>query len=268
MFFILSKLVWFVAAPVNFLVLLSLLGLCLWLLGSTQVGRSLTATGIILLAAGCFSPLGPALMRPLEDRFPLPPQDFPAPTGIIVLGGALNEEMTQARGEPTLIEGAERLTKGVELARRYPSSRLIFTGGTANLSGRLESEATGVKELWRAMGVPETQMSFETESRNTWENGVLTRDLVKPKPGDTWLLVTSAWHMPRSMGIFRQLGFNVTPYPVHFMTLDDSRDWWPAPDVLGHLTMLTYAIHEWIGLTAYRLTGKTDALFPAPDVTK
>jgi uncharacterized SAM-binding protein YcdF (DUF218 family) len=264
MFFIVSKLVWFVFAPVNFLVLLSVLGLILWLFGRIRLGRAFACTGIFALAICCFSPLGAIVTAPLEDRFPVPPKNVPAPTGIIVLGGALDGQLTKTRGQPSLMEGAARLTAGVELARRYPQSRLIFTGGSGSLTREVEGEAEGVHELWLALGVPDQQMSFEDASRNTWENAVFTRDLVAPKPGEHWLLVTSAWHMPRAMGIFRHVGFDVTAYPVDFLTYGDARDFTPTPAVLDQLAMLTFAIHEWVGLVAYRLTGKTDALFPSP----
>jgi uncharacterized SAM-binding protein YcdF (DUF218 family) len=264
MFFILSKLAWFVIAPVNFIVLSCLVGLVLWLIGFIRIGRAIASIAIVVLTVACFLPLGAALIRPLEDRFPVVPENSPAPTGIIVLGGALDELLSETRGQPALIEGAARLTAAVTLARRYPQARLIFTGGSASLTKELPSEAMGVHKLWLDLGVPESQMSFEDRSRNTWENALFTRDLIAPKPGERWLLVTSAWHMPRSMGIFRHVGFDVTAYPVDFLTYGDARDWAVTPAVLDQLTMMTFAMHEWVGLVAYRLSGKTDALFPAP----
>jgi uncharacterized SAM-binding protein YcdF (DUF218 family) len=264
MFFTISKLVWFVIAPINFVVLIGFFGLVLWLAGFVKVGRLLTCAGVFAFTLICFFPVGAALIRPLEDRFPVASKDMAAPTGIIVLGGALDEQLTETRGQPSLMTGAARLTAGVILARQYPQAKLIFTGGSANLSKESLGESLGVRKLWLAMGVPESQMSFEGKSRNTWENGLFTRDLVALKPGDHWLLVTSAWHMPRSMGIFRKLGFDVAAYPVDFLTYGNARDWKPTPVVLDELTMLHFAIHEWVGLIAYYLTGKTDALFPAP----
>jgi uncharacterized SAM-binding protein YcdF (DUF218 family) len=264
MFFILSKVAWFVIAPVNFIVLLSFAGLLLWLGGFVRIGRAMTSVGVLAVTLACFSPLGAAIIRPLENRFPTAQKDLPAPTGIIVLGGALDELLTEARGVTSLTEGAARLTTAVELARRYPQARLVFTGGSANLTKNMPSEAKGVHRFWLDLGVPESQMSFEDASRNTWENATFTRDLVKPKPGEHWLLVTSAWHMPRAMGIFQHVGFDVTAYPVDFLTFGDSRDWQPTPNVLDELSMLTFGIHEWFGLIAYRLTGKTAAFFPAP----
>ena len=218
---------------------------------------------MLAIAVGLWTPLGAVLLRPLEDRFPPPRANIPAPAGIIVLGGALDEARSEARGEAYLTAEASRLTTALDLAQRYPTARLVFTGGAGSLLDE-PSEAIGVRKLWLALGASPERMSFESKSRNTWENALFTRDLLKPKPGETWLLVTSAWHMPRSVGIFRRLGFDVTPYPVAYRTLGDARDWLSSAPLMERLFMLEFSVREWIGLVAYRVTGKTDALFPAP----
>ncbi len=263
MFFVISKLFWLVAEPINFILILGVLGVLLSLSPWARFGRGLAATAIILLAIAGFSPVGALLLRPLEDRFP-PPAQMVAPAGIIVLGGALDADLTFARGVPTLLAPAARLTAGVALARRFPKARLVFTGGSASISGKGASEAPAVRGLWLSLGVPADQMIFEEKSRNTWENAVFTRALVDPKPDETWLLVTSAWHMPRSMGIFRKAGFNVIAYPVDYRTYGDARDFWPPHMALDELGMVDNAMHEWIGLAAYHLAGRTDAWFPGP----
>lgn len=264
MFFVISKLFWLVAEPINFILILGMLGVVLSFGHWARFGRRLTATAIILLAIAGFSPLGGLMLQPLENRFPPPAAAMPAPTGIIVLGGVIDADLTLARGVPTLAYAGARLTTGAALARRFPKARLVFTGGSANISGKGASEAPAVRDLWLSLGVPAAQMSFETKSRNTWENALLTRALVDPKPDETWLLVTSAWHMPRSMGIFRKAGFKVTAYPVDYGTFGDNRDVQLPHLALDEMTNLNDAMHEWIGLVAYHLTGKTDAWFPAP----
>ncbi|MGB8277822.1 MAG: YdcF family protein [Methylovirgula sp.] len=264
MFFVLSKLFWLVAEPINFILILGVLGVGLSFGHWARFGCRLAATAVILLAIAGFSPFGALLLRPLENRFPAPPAAMPAPAGIIVLGGALDADLTFARGAPTLLAPAARLTAGVALARRFPKARLVFTGGSADISGKGASEAPAVRDLWLSLGVPADQMIFEEKSRNTWENALFTRALVDPRPDETWLLVTSAWHMPRSVGIFRKAGFKVTAYPVDYETYGDNRDLRPPRVALDEMTMLDNAMHEWIGLVAYHLTGKTDAWFPAP----
>jgi uncharacterized SAM-binding protein YcdF (DUF218 family) len=265
MFFIASKIFWLVAEPVSLAIIVGVLGILLGFTRFAWAGRALMACAIIGLVVGLLTPLGALLLRPLEERFPQPPANIPPPAGIIVLGGALDTEKSEARGQVYLTADAARMTTGVELARRYPTARLVFTGGgSAGLLGEGRAEAIGARKLWLSLGVPEERMMFEAKSRNTWENAVFTRNLVKPKPGETWLLVTSAWHMPRSIGIFRHWGFDVIPYPVAYRTFGDERDFLLSPSMTDRVFMLDFGIREWVGLLAYRLAGKTDALFPAP----
>jgi uncharacterized SAM-binding protein YcdF (DUF218 family) len=264
MFFTASKIFWFVAEPVSLAIVVGVLGILLGFTRFARAGRAVMAGAIIVLAAGLLTPLGAVLLRPLEERFPPPPADIPAPAGIIVLGGAVDTEKSEARGQIYFRPDAARMTAGVELTRRYPSARLVFTGGSGGLLGEGPAEAIGARKLWLSLGVPEERMMFEAKSRNTWENALFTRDLVKPKPGETWLLVTSAWHMPRSVGIFQHLGFDVIAYPVAYRTFGDARDFLRPTRVFDKVIMLDYGVREWVGLLAYRLAGKTDALFPAP----
>ncbi len=266
MFFVVSKVAGIVLFhPLNFLLLFGLLGLLLGLTRLRRSGRAIASTTAVLLLIAAFSPLSALILRPLEDRFPQPPRAMPAPTGIVVLGGALDEDLGRARGQPTLTEAAARLTSGVALALRYPQARLVFTGGSANLdSGTAADEAGGVRDLWLSLGLRAERMTFEDRSRNTYENATLTRTMVQPKPGERWLLVTSAAHMPRSIGIFRHIGWAMIAYPVDYRTFGDARDAKPTTLALASLIRLDVALHEWVGLVAYRVTGKTDALFPSP----
>jgi len=264
MFFVASKIFWFAAEPISLAITVGVLGILLGFTRFVPAGRALMAGAIIALAGGLLTPLGALLLRPLEERFPPPPADIPAPAGIIVLGGAVDTEKSDARGQVFLTADAARMTTGVELARRYPTARLIFTGGSAGLLGEGPAEAIGARKLWLSLGVPAERMTFEAKSRDTWENALFTRDLVKPKLGETWLLVTSAWHMPRSVGIFRHLGFDVIPYPVAYRTYGDERDFLLPTSMIDKIIMLDYGVRECVGLLAYRLADKTDALFPAP----
>jgi uncharacterized SAM-binding protein YcdF (DUF218 family) len=264
MFFTLSKIFWFIAEPVTLLVVVGLIGSGLGFTRHKRTARVVMAGAILGLALCLLTPLGALLMSPLEERFPVPAADLPEPSGIIVLGGSISAPRSQASGKAVLGADADRLTVGVELARRYPRARLVFTGGSDSLWQNQPPEALAARQLWQALGVPDSQMSFESRSRNTWENAVYTHELLDPKPGETWLLVTSAWHMPRSVGIFRRVGFSVVPYPVARHTLGGAEDWWPQKNILDRLFMLDLSIREWIGLSAYHFTGKTDELFPGP----
>ncbi len=264
MFFGISKILETITGPFDLAMAVGLLGLALGLVGLRRWGGGLCAAAIVLLALGAYTPAGALLLLPLENRFPLPAADLPPLAGIIVLGGETDPELSAARHLPILAPQAGRLTTGVALARRFPQTRLIFTGGSASLRDVGDTEAAAVRQLWLALGVPPQQMLFETQSRNTWENALFTRALIRPKPGETFLLVTSAYHMPRSIGIFRKAGFKVIAYPADYMTFGNSRDYVSSHLGYDNLQMLSGALHEWIGLVAYRLTDNTNAWFPAP----
>jgi uncharacterized SAM-binding protein YcdF (DUF218 family) len=262
MFFVVSKLVWFLASPLHFLLIA--LGAGLFFSSRRAFGRPLAlfaATGLALMA---FSPLGALLLRPLEDRFPIQSPIMAPPKGIIVLGGALNERNAAARGQTSLNEAAERMTAAAALSRLYPRALLVFTGGSGALLDDSVKEAEDAHKLWSELGVPEDRMIFEDQSRNTYENAVFTQKRVHPQKDEKWLLVTSAFHMPRAIGIFRALGMNPLAYPVDYRTDGDAQDFRPPGDGSLAVRNVETALREWVGLMVYRLTGKTDALFPAP----
>jgi uncharacterized SAM-binding protein YcdF (DUF218 family) len=262
MFFIASKVLWFVLVPVHLLLIGAFLGALAARGRFTHIGRRVAIfCGAILLVIA-FTPVSVWLIRPLEDRFALPSAEMGAPTGIIVLGGAIDDEIGQARHQVSFGEGAGRLTEAAILARRYPQARIIYTGGSSSLIGRPSAESAEAKKLLVALGVDADRIELEERSRNTDENARFTRDLVAPKSGEIWLLVTSAYHMPRSMGLFRKAGFNVIAYPVDFHSNGDSRDWRMVAEATSRLRLFDIAAHEWTGLIAYRLAGKIDDWFP------
>lgn len=264
MFFALSKVLWWFLAPAKVALVAAGIGLAATATRFARFGRWLLAGGVVALILMGLTPLGVLMLQPLEDRFPPPPDDMAAPDAIIVLGGAMNEDMKHARGPTSMTEAGVRMTAGLELARRYPQARLVFTGGSASLTPNGDSEANGAERLWLALGAPKDRMNFERRSRNTHENAAFTKDMLQPKPGERFLLVTSAWHMPRSMGIFRRQGFNVTAYPVDYQTYPGLRGYTVRQGTIERLKQFEWALREWIGLIAYRFTDKTDALFPTP----
>lgn len=265
MFYALSKVAWFFATPSNLLPTLALAGLALALLTRRRrlgLGLALAAT-LATFAAG-LSPLANWLIVPLEERFPAYRDDGGPVAGVIVLGGAVQADVSEARGSLHVNEAAERVVALADLARRHPAARIVFTGGSGALLQDEPAEADALARFAAALGLDPERVLFENASRTTAENASLTRRLVDPKPGERWLLVTSAWHMPRSIGVFRQAGFPVTAHPVDFRTRgpqDRGRVFAFASEGLRRLDLAT---KEWAGLAAYRLSGRTDALFPGP----
>src|SRR3974390_681703 len=263
MFFILSKILGYLTVPSNLLALIGLAGIALLFTRFARAGRRLLAASVILIVAIGVLPVGTALILPLEERFPQWDPAQGTPTGIIVLGGVISPEISAARGQISLAEAAERVTVAVELARKYPSARIVFSGGNGSLfSG--PSEADFAVSFFERLGVPRDRITLETQSRNTTENAVFTKRLIAPNPGEHWLLVTSALQMPRAIGAFRQAGFPVEAYPVDYQT-DGWKDLWSFPgSLMGGINRLNTAVHEWLGLLAYWITGRIPVLFPGP----
>jgi uncharacterized SAM-binding protein YcdF (DUF218 family) len=264
MFFLLAKTLGFFALPSNLLISLGLIGLVLMATRFARAGRRLAAAALLLLAIAGLSPLGNALILPLEERFPPWDSARGAPTGIISLGGAFDTVVSAARHEVALNEAAERLTVMAELVRRYPEAHVVFSGGSGLLiyAGATEAELAG--RLFESFGIPKQRVILEGKSRDTDENARFTKELVFPKPGERWLIVTSAHHMPRAVGSFRGAGFPVEAFPVDYRTRGAADLLRPFATLGDGLRRTDTAVREWVGLAAYRLTGRTTELFPAP----
>ena len=265
MFLFVSKTFGALFVASNVLVVLAVAGAVALLFRRKSLGAVLvwtTALGFLLLG---FGPVSFIVMRLLEDRFPRPPNDMPEPTGIIVLGGVVGAP-TLPRDAIALSQDGERLSETAILAHRYPNARIIVTGGTLGSSPDAENEASISKRFLIDLGVDEFRITTESRSLSTAENAAFTRELVMPEPGQRWLLVTSASHMPRAVGAFRRVGFPVIPYPVGYTTTGLPEEYWTIRlDASANLVRVDVAVHEWLGLIAYRLTGRIDTLLPGPD---
>lgn len=264
MFFVLSKTIGYLAIPSNLLMAIGLVGLVLLFTRFRRLASWLIVTSLVLIALIGYSPVGRILLLPLEERFPPWNASRGAPDGIVVLGGSISPDISVARGVVALNSSAERLTVTAELARRYPNARIIFTGGTASLDPTEPLEAPLAVKEFEALGIDHDRITAEEQSRNTIENAVFSRLLANPKRGERWVLVTSASHMPRAIAAFRAAGFPVEAYPVNWHTRGrrDAAELFAS--FAGGLAMTDYAMHEWVGLALYWLTGKTSELFPAP----
>lgn len=264
MFFALSKILGFFASPSNLFITVGIVGLVLLCTRHIRLASWLIVTSVVLIAIAGLSPLGNALILPLEQRFPPWDPSHGPPNGIVMLGGAVSPDVSAARGSVALNEAAERLTATAELARRYPDARIIISGGSNALMFEEEIEAVYAVRQLEALGVAHDRITAEEQSRNTIENAVFSRLVANPKPGERWLLVTSAHHMPRAIAAFRAAGFPVEAYPVDWRTRGPAELMWLFPTVGDGLRRTDTAVHEWVGLIAYRLAGKTAELFPAP----
>ncbi len=265
MFFVLSKVLGFFAVPSNLVIMLGLIGAGLLSTRFSRLGWRLVIGSLLLLAVFGFSPFGNALMVSLEQRFPRWDPARGAPDGMVVLGGVVTPDVSAARNEVALNESAERLTAVAELARRYPKARIVFSGGSGSLLYRDETEAEFALRLLESFGIARERIATEDQSRNTVENAEFSRRLAAPKAGERWLLVTSAYHVPRAVGVFRRIGFPVEAHPVDWRTRGSEDALRPFASVGQGLQRTDTAVREWIGLVIYRWMDQTSELFPGPD---
>lgn len=265
MFFTVSKTIGYLLLPSNFLIALGLFGAILLLTRFARAGRRLMATSLVLLAICAYSPLANFVLYPLESRFPKWDSSRGEPDGIIVLGGPLDADLSSAHGVPVIAGAADRLIGAATLAHRYPKARIVYTGGSPNLLHNDAKEADYATALFQGLGIDKSRLTMERQSRNTKENAEFSKQIVQPKRGERWLLVTSAYHMPRSIGLFRKAGFPVEAYPVDWRvgTKEDLFKYYVVAN--DGLQLVDVGVREWLGLIAYRMSGSTDALLPAPE---
>lgn len=264
MFFVLSKVLASLAIPSNIILGIGVVGMLLLLTRFRRTGVRLMVACLLIIVLVGLLPIGRGLIALLEDRFPPGNEVGPPITGIIVLGGPIDSRLSVARGMLSVGGDVERFIEGAALARRHPSARLVFTGGNPSLFHDDPPESFFAVQLFEQLGVPSSRIVLEDKSRNTDENAVFTKRLADPKPGERWLLVTSAVHMPRAVGVFRKAGFPVEPYPVGWHTLPGANIWFVPRDLLDGIGALDAASHELVGLFAYWITGRSSELFPGP----
>jgi uncharacterized SAM-binding protein YcdF (DUF218 family) len=266
LFFVLSKTLGVLLLPANFLIGIGLLGAILLATRFGLLGRKLLVASVVLLTLCGLSPLGNWLLYPLESRFPPWDAARGAPDGIVVLGGPIDPELSHAHGTAVFNGSVDRLVAAAELAHRYPRARILYSGGNANLIFDDSAKETDyARTVFEGLGIAAERLLMEGRSRNTAENAEFSKALAAPKNGERWLLVTSAFHMARSVGVFRKAGFAVEPYPVDWKVGGRSDLVAFSTDWIGGLGRVEFAAREWMGLAAYRISGKTSEFLPGPE---
>lgn len=258
--FLASKLLIFLTQPLAWAAALMLLALLL--LGRAAGAgrrwglRTLWLALFVLLVQG-WEPLPDALLRMLEDPYTRTPsaQDVQTYQGAVVLGGALEPSFVwEGRTQFALNDAGERMVAPLVLLRQKPDLQLLFTGGEGDLLDHGLSEAARARIFYASVGLPPERLLVEDQSRTTYENAVLSARVPGVDPAKPWLLVTSAWHMRRSIATFQKAGWNVTPYAVDFTT--GSHTPWTTYSLLRGSRKWALLLHEWLGLLAYQLAGR------------
>jgi uncharacterized SAM-binding protein YcdF (DUF218 family) len=263
MFFFVAKVFWFFIQPLNLALFLFLAGIVALFLGRRSFSLAASCAAFLIVALGTWTSLGALMLNPLEERFQRPTLPDRV-DGVVLLGGGLEGAINLARGGYELNAGGDRLVETAILARRFPEALIVISGGTGTLILDGEGDADTAPRLLTALGVEPERLVLENKSRDTFENAQFTKALVSPKPGETWLLVTSAFHMPRSMALFRKADFAVLPWPVDYRTSGFEGVGFAQDNPADSLRNLTTAIREWIGLAAYWLSGRIETPFPGP----
>jgi uncharacterized SAM-binding protein YcdF (DUF218 family) len=260
-------LIWSFTSPSQLLLLSLVVGPVLLAFGRSRAGRVLTLTG----AAGLFLlgvlPTSHYLAAALESRFPQPQLPIHV-TGIILLAGSERPVASQAHGQPQLGASAGRHMIAQRLARAHPEARLVFSGGPLSEPGKgpLETQPAVARALFRESGLAMERLVFDEKSRDTCASPANVQQLVQPRVGETWVVVTSAIHMPRTIACFRAVGWNdIVPQPAGYRA---TLGRWNSGSfrIADNLVLVDEAVHEWAGLAYYRMTGRTRELFPGPPI--
>lgn len=264
MFHLSSVIVWALIQPLNLVGLLLAATLIAAWFRWRRLSMSLGCLALAVLALSAWTTFGALLLHPLESHIARPDPPPAAVDGIVVLGGGFEGSINAARGGYELNSTGDRFVEAAVLARRYPDARVVVSGGSGSVFLTGEGDGQTAPRLLSALGVSEERLVLDNRSRDTFENAVETRRLVTPQPGETWLLVTSAFHMPRALGTFRAAGFPVEPWPADYRTAGTEKPGLAADNAIDSLENTTIALREWLALAAYRFTGRTETLLPSP----
>ena len=263
MFFLISKIFWALVQPLSATLLLVLLGVVLAAMGKRRLGISAGVLGVLVLGLTGFTTLGALMIAPLEDRFERPAQMPEAVAAIVMLGGASSGSVSAARGLTELTVAGDRFVETLRLAQLYPQAKVVITGGVGSIESEGETEAATAERFFTGLGIAPERLVLEDQARNTAENADFTAVLLGELDGPA-VMVTSAFHMPRSMGLFRKAGLEMLPWPTDYRSTGEESVGFDIRNPVDNLTTATTAIKEWIGLLVYHWSGKIDELLPGP----
>jgi uncharacterized SAM-binding protein YcdF (DUF218 family) len=260
--FLASKLLWLLAQPLSLIFVLLILSFIFGAAGFQRVYGFLSGLAATLFFFTLFTSTGAVMLQGLENRIPRPASLPPNLSCVIILGGSFENEVIAKRGGIELNQAADRFVEGLKLAQTHPAARILISGGDGSFSGQYDGDAQTSTAFFSTFGIAPERLIREDQSRTTFENAANTKQLLEANGLSDCILITSAFHMPRSVGLFRKLGIAVTPWPVDYRTsgnlvlgLDFSQ-----PSLNAQLT--TTALREWMGLIVYYVSGRTHALFP------
>lgn len=256
--FYLARIFWLLAQPLSLAFFAVALGLVALVVGWRRSGLSLTALAALILFVTLFTSAGTVALQALEARFPKPGRDPETVSCLIVLGGAFSSDINTVRGGLEMNQAADRFIEALRLARTFPESKILVSGGDGSFSGAYEGDAVAAERFFPVFGIGTDRLIRDTTSRNTAENVENTSALLSGAGLENCLLLTSAFHMPRSIGLMRKAGLAVTPWPTDYRTDGRTRLGLDFTQPTLNAQQTATALREWIGLAAYRLMGRID----------
>lgn len=258
----LTRIFWLLVQPMSVVVLLLVAGLALSWLKRRWISRVLVGLALLALFVTSFTTFGYLLITPLEQRFERPAEPVNV-DGIVVLGGGMDGEVNSVRGGFELNRSGDRFVEALRLALRHTNAKIVIAGGPAALVQQ-EPEAVAGKRFFKAFGIAPERILTDDQSRNTEENAQYAKELAGVTEGQTWLLVTSAFHMPRAVGLFRKAQFPVIPWPADYLASGVEGERIKPDQSTENISVSSLALREWAGLVGYYLTGRIDDVLPGP----
>ncbi len=260
MFFYVSKIFWTLAKPLNFIWLLILLGLVYQCIKNKQWPNKMLSFGMLLFLFLGVTPVGYNMLVFLETRYERPSVMPTKVDGIIVLGGGINAEMSHMTDMLVANADVTRVSEFVGLGKKYPTAKMVYSGGSGRIFHQDKGESAIAAQFLQLSAIDEGRIIYERKSRNTHENVKNSKEIVKPQEGEVWMMVTSMFHTPRSVGIFDKQGWEVVPYPSSPKTTGQYTVM-PSFDVNLNFKLLSIAVREYIGCIVYYFSGKSTFLF-------
>ena len=259
MSFYLSKVLWLIINPFNILIFLLLITICFLLLKKNKFTYFFLSLFLIFLVSFGMLPVGKYLIYKLEKYYHntiiLPDKV----DGLLILGGATNPFLSDEFNQINLNGSVERLIEAIRLIKIYTETKIIFSGGSGSIQKPKMDHARIAKQFFMQIGLDTDKMIFENKSRNTYENILYSKKIAKPKKNERWIVITSAFHMNRTIFIGEKNDWLLTPYAVDF-TQPKKFKFKPNLDLLNNLNQMQRGSHEWIGLITYYLMGRTSRI--------
>lgn len=258
-FFILSKTAgMIIRVEIWLLLALFLTLLALWR-GRLRRAKVLLGAIFAFVLILSYFPIGSSMFARIEGTFPVEPP-LSNVTGIVILGGAERSAAMRTWGPVQFGEGGERYTVALELAKRFPQAKVLFTGGSGNIhdiQGITASEAAVAEQFFTTHNIAPERLLLEGRSRNTAENAALSLVIADPKEGEVWVLITSAYHLPRAVRSFDAAGWpDMVPYPVDFRTSSGGGGFYPYLHLSNNMNHLNILMKELLGTLVYEITGR------------